>query len=188
MAKVCDLKRGAIVEINGSPHVLEDLSISTPSARGGSSLYRMRFRGLVSKQKVDKTCKGDESFPDVEVRRREVQFSYEAQGAYVFMDIEDYSEFRLMNEDIADEVPYITEDLEGVHALISDGRVLAIELPPVAELEVTETGPSMKGASATARTKPATLSTGLIVQVPEYLSTGEAVRVDTRTGKFLSRA
>ncbi len=188
MAKVCDLKKGAVVEINGSPHVLEELSISTPSARGGASLYRMRFRNLVSRQKVDKTCKGDETLPGVDFRRREVQFSYEAQGAYVFMDTEDYSEIRLMSEDIADEVPYITEDLEGIHALVSDGRVLAIELPPVAELEVVETGPSMKGASATARTKPATLSTGLVVQVPEYLATGETVRVDTRTGKFLSRA
>lgn len=188
MAKVCDLKKGTIVEINGSPHVLEDLSISTPSARGGSSLYRMRFRNLVSKQKVDKTCKGDDAFPSVDLRRREVQFSYESQGAYVFMDAEDYSEMHLVREDIADEIPYITEDMEGIHALVSEGRVLAIELPPVAELDVAETGPSMKGASATARTKPATLSTGLVVQVPEYLATGERVRVDTKTGKFLSRA
>ena len=74
------------------------------------------------------------------------------------------------------------DDCEG-----GEGQVLCIELPPVTELTITETGPSMKGASATARTKPATLSTGLIVQVPEYIETGETIRVDTRTGKFLGR-
>ncbi len=188
MAKVCDLKKGDIVEINGAPHTLEDLNISTPSARGGASIYRMRFRNLVSKQKVDRSAMGEEQFSDIDFRRREVQFSYVSQGAYVFMDVEDYTEVSVSEDDIADEKLYITEDMEGIRALFSEGCVLGIELPPTADLEITETGPSMKGASATARTKPATLSTGLVVQVPEYMSQGETIRVDTRTGKFLSRA
>jgi len=148
----------------------------------------MRFRNLVTKQKVDKTGKGEEELPDIDFERREVQFSYASQGAYVFMDNEDFTEVSLSEDDIADEKLYITEEMEGIRALFTEGRVLGIELPPTADLEVTETGPSMKGASATARTKPATLSTGLEVQVPEYLSQGEIIRVDTRTGKFLSRA
>ena len=188
MSKVCDLKKGSIVEINGDPHVLEDVNISTPTARGGNSLYRMRFRNIATKHKVDKTCKGDDSFPDGSFERKDVQFSYENQGAYVFMNVEDYSEITLFKDDIAEEIPYITEDLEGIQVLVSDERVLGLELPPTADLEITETGPSMKGASATARNKPATLSTGLIVHVPEYLSNGEIIRIDTRTGKFLSRA
>lgn len=188
MAKVCDLKKGDVVDINGTPHALEDLTISTPSARGGASLYRMRFRNLVTKQKVDKTSKGDDDLPDIDFQRREVQFSYLDQGTYVFMDVEDFTEIPLLEEDIADEKFYITEAMEGIRALFSEGRVLGLELPATADLEITETGPSMKGASATARTKPATLSTGLVVQVPEYVGQNEVIRVDTRTGKFVSRA
>jgi elongation factor P len=188
MAKACDMKKGAIVAIDGTPHMLEDLNISTPTARGGASIYRMRFRNLVTRQKVDKSCKGDEVYPDIAFERRGVQFSYENQGLYTFMDNEDYSETSLSAEELGDDRLYMTEEMEGIQTLVSDGRVLGVELPATTDLEITETGPSMKGASATARTKPATLSTGLEVQVPEYLSNGEVIRVDTRTGKFLSRA
>ncbi len=187
MAKVSDLKRGNIVNLNGNPHILEELSIQTPSARGGASLYKLRFRNVVTKQKVDRSCKGDEAMEDVAFQKREVQFSYASGDEYTFMDLEDYNEFTLQATDIEYERQFLAEDLEGITALVSDGRVLAIEVPDVVSLEITETGPSIKGASATARTKPATTSTGFVVQVPEYLAQGEVVRIDTRTGKFLSR-
>jgi elongation factor P len=87
-----------------------------------------------------------------------------------------------------DEWPYLTESLEGVVALVSDGRAIGIELPLLVALPIVETSPSAKGGSATARTKPATLSTGLVVQVPEYIRSGEVIRVDTRTGEFVSKA
>jgi elongation factor P len=188
MPKACDVKRGDIVAVNGAPHLVEQLDISSPSARGSASLYRFRFRNLSNKQKVDATHKGDDMLGTCDFERRDVQFSYVTGDQYVFMDLEDYSEHTLHKEDLDGAELYLYEDLEGVKVLIGDGKLLGIELPPVAELEVTETDPSMRGASATARTKPATLTTGLVVQVPEYLSCGEVVRVDTRTGKFLSRA
>ena len=188
MAKASDLKKGSVVEIDGTPHMVEDIQISTPSARGAGSIYRVRFRNMVTKHKVDKSYKGDDQIPDIDFGRRDIQFSYEQQGQYVFMDLTDYSEITLNREDITDEINYISEDLEGIQALIADGRVLGIELPTSVDLEIEETSPSMKGASATARTKPATLTTGLVVQVPGYMSSGETVRVDTRTGKCLGRA
>ena len=188
MAKACDLKKGSIIDIDGTPHVLETLSISTPTARGGASIYRMRFRNLVTHNKIDKSCKGDQDFPDIDFERRDVQFSYQNQGDYVFMNSETYEEIQLTKEELGDTYLYITEDMEGIKGLFSDDKALGIELPPVATLEIAETGPSMKGASATARTKPATLSTGLVVQVPEYLSNEEIIKVETETGKFLGRA
>ena len=188
MAKSCDLKKGSIIDIDGTPHVLETLSISTPTARGGASLYRMRFRNLVTHNKVDKSCKGDQNFPDIDFGRKDVQFSYENQGEYVFMDSETYEEIQLTEKELGDVRLYITEDMEGLKALVSDDKVLCIELPPVAILQITETAPSMKGSSATARTKPATMSTGLVVQIPEYLANEEIIKVDTETGKFLGRA
>jgi elongation factor P len=188
MPKACDLKRGSVVAIDGAPHTLEELKISSPSARGSSSLYHLRFRNLSTKSKRDQTCKGDEMFTECHFERRAVQFSYSQADVYTFMDLEDYSEITFNAEDIEEELKYINDDLEGINALVGDGKVLGLELPPVAELKVIECDPSIRGASATARTKPATLSTGLIIQVPEYLSSDEVVRVDTKTGGFLGRA
>ena len=187
MAKASDLKKGSIIDIDGVPHTLETLSISTPTARGGASLYRMRFRNLVTHNKVDRSCKGDQSFPDIDFGRRDVQFSYENQGEYVFMDSETYEEIQLTEKELGDVRLYITEEMEGLQDEDREDSVLGIELPPVAILQITETSPSMKGASATARTKPATMSTGLIVQIPEYLANEEIIKVDTETGKFLGR-
>lgn len=188
MPKACDIKRGSILRIDGSPHVVEALAVQTPSARGGSSLYKIRFRSLVTRQKKDRTLRGDDMLDDVDFEKREIQFSYSQQDSYVFMDLSDYSEFTISAQDLENERKYLTEDLEDIHALVSDGKVLTITLPDVVALEITECDPSIRGASATARTKSATLSTGLVVQVPEYLSQGEIIRIDTRTGKFLSRA
>jgi elongation factor P len=188
MPRASELKRGHVIALGGIPHVVDDLSIQTPSARGGASLYKFRFRNLVTRQKEDRTLKGDDLLDSVSVERCPVQLSYRQGDAVVFMDLEDFSEYAVNTDDIEEQSRYLTEGMEDIVALVSDGRVLTIELPDVAELAITACDPSVRGASATARTKPATLSTGLVVQVPEYLSQGEVIRVDTRTGKFLSRA
>ena len=186
MPKACDLSRNDVVAINNQPHIVEDLTVSTPSARGAATLYRFRFRNIVTKAKTDVTCKGDEAFGDVSVEHRPAQFLFVEQGQLVFMDTEDFSQFGFMRDEIAAQADYLTPDLE-VKAVFCDGRALAIELPASVALKVVETAPVVKGASVTARAKPATLETGLVVQVPEYLTEGERVNVDTRTGKFLSR-
>jgi len=188
MIKANALKTGAVVAIDGAPCVLEQVTVQTPSARGGASLYKLRFRNAVSGQKVDRSCKGDQAFQDVELRRRPIQFSYQRGDSYVFTDLDDYSEIMLMQHEIEREAPYFDEDTEGLQALVCDGRVIGIELPPVVEMPVVECEPSIRGASATARPKPATMPTGLVVNVPEYLSPGETIRIDTRTGEFLGRA
>lgn len=188
MPKACDLKRGDIVAIDTVPYTVEELKISTPSARGASSLYHFRLRNLQTKTKLDKTCKGDDPFSPCNFERRPVQFSYTQGDEVTFMDLKDFSEITFRKDDIGNEMPYITEDLEGIFALVSDGRILGVELPPVAVLKVVQCDPSIRGASATSRSKPATLSTGLQVQVPEYLASGETIRVDTRSGEFLGRA
>lgn len=188
MAKAAELKRGSIVALGGAPHIVEELQVHTPSARGASSIYKVRFRNLATKQKVDRSMKGDDSMPDVDFERREIQFLYSSQDQYTFMDTVDFSQFDLAKEDIENEIPFMTDGMEGLFALVADGKVVGIELPPVVELPIIECDPSMRGASVTSRTKPATLSTGVVVQVPEYIERGTAVRVDTRTGKFISRA
>ena len=104
------------------------------------------------------------------------------------MNTEDYTPYNLNKETIEEELLFIAEDTSGLQVMIVNGSAVGIELPPNVELVITETDPSIKGASASARTKPATLSTGLTVQVPEYISSGERIKVSTSEHKFVSRA
>jgi len=188
MIKACDLKSGDLVAIQGAPHIVEDLKVSTPSARGAATIYRFRFRNLVTKAKTDTSCKGDVPFAEISVERRPTQFLYAQDDLLTFMDLEDFSQFTLLRADIAEQAGFLSENMEGITALTVDGKVLTIELPASVELKVAACDPVLRGASATARTKPATLESGLVVQVPEYLTPGETIRVDTRTRKFLQRA
>ncbi len=188
MLKACDLKKGSLVGIRGLPHVLESLSVTTPSARGAASIYHFRFRNLVTKAKQDVSCKGEEPFDDIDFERRPVQYLYREADLYTFMDTEDFSQFTLPATMIEEQLDYLVEDMEGLFALISDGKILTIEVPQKVVLTIASCDPVMKGASVTARSKPAKCQTGLVVQVPEYLETGEAIIVDTATGTYLSRA
>lgn len=186
--KACDLSRSSVVSIHGDPHTVSSISVQTPSARGGSSLYKVRFRNARTGQKVDQTFRGEDALEPMDLQKREVQFLYRNMDVFTFMDLEDYDQFDLREEELGESVNYLLEDMEGIIALKCDERVIGIQLPDTVDMEIAETDPSIKGASVTARTKPARLVTGLMVQVPEYIAPGETVRVDTRTGQFLSRS
>jgi elongation factor P len=183
-----DLKKGDVVKIDGDPHIVETVKVQTPSARGAVTLYKVRFRNLQTKRKVDQSLRGDEVLPEADFERRPVQWLFGDAASITFMDLQDYSQFALTKDEIEDEWPYLTEGVEGLIAISSEGRVLGLEIPTFINLEIVETRPSVKGGSVTARTKPATLSTGLVVQVPEYMAVGETIRVDTRTGEYASKA
>ena len=188
MPKACDLKRGMVVDINGMPHVVKQVEAKSPSSRGAATLYKVRFNNLQTGQKLDESYKGDDLLREADCLRTQVQYSYKDGDSYTFMNMEDYSQYTLNEADLEGQLEYLTEGLEGITALLVDGNLLAIELPQSVVLEITGTAPGIKGATATGRTKPATLSTGLEVQVPEYLETGERIKVNTSTGKFISRA
>jgi len=188
MFNASDLKKGDVVRIDGDPHIVEAVKVQTPSARGAVTLYKVRFRNLRTKRKADQSLRGDDVLAEADFERRPVQWLFGDDSSITFMDLQDYSQFALAKEDLEDEWPYLTEGVEGLVAISSGGRVLGLEVPTFINLEIVETNPSVKGGSVTARTKPATLSTGLVVQVPEYMSAGETIRVDTRTGEYVSKA
>lgn len=187
MIKVCELSKNSVVEINGDPHVVEQLRTQSPSARGASTLYKVRFRNVRTRAKLDQTFKGDDVLKESDFETRMVSYSYREGGRFTFMDLEDYTPYELMEDEIEAVVPYLVDGMEGIKALLQDGKVLSIQLPDAVELQIAECAPSMRGASVTARTKAATLETGLVIQVPEYMEPGERVRVDTRTGDFIQR-
>lgn len=187
MIKACDLSKNSVVEFNGDPHVVEQLRVQSPSARGASTLYKVRFRNVRTRTKLDQTFKGDDPVKETDFDTRLVSFSFHEGDRYTFMDLEDYSQFEMMAADLEDAVPYLVAGMEGIKALVQNGKVLCIQLPDAVELQIAECAPSMRGASVTARTKTAKLETGLELQVPEYMEQGERVRVDTRTGEFIQR-
>jgi len=188
MPKASDLKTGSVVEHDGGVYVVRHIDKRNPSARGASTLYKVRFSNVRTGQKMEQTLKGDDFLKDGDLTKTSIQYSYREGDMITFMDTEDYSQYTLNADSLEEQLGYITEDLEGMIALLIDGEIVGIEIPQTVTLEITETSPGIKGASATARTKPATLSTGLEIQVPEYLESGERIRVNTANAKFLSRA
>ncbi|MBT3308772.1 MAG: elongation factor P-like protein YeiP [Gammaproteobacteria bacterium] len=188
MPKASELKRGMVVEINGIPHSVKTIEAKSPSSRGASTLYKIRYTNLQSGQKLDESHKSDDLLKEADCQRKEVQYSYNDGDHYVFMDLEDYSQYEINNSDLSDQAGYLSEGLSGIIALLSEEKVLGIELPQTVNLTITDTAPEIKGSTATGRTKPATLNTGIEVQVPEYLEPGEEIKIHTGTGKFISRA
>ncbi|MCL6271622.1 elongation factor P-like protein YeiP [Sansalvadorimonas sp. 2012CJ34-2] len=183
-----ELKKGHIVEINGHYYQVKNVDAKSPSSRGAQTLYKIRFNQVPGGRKLEGSYTGNDQFPHVDLQRSNCSFLYKDGGLYTFMDAEDYTQHSLNESDLEGSLEYLQDGMEGIVVLVVDGQALAIELPQSVVMEVIETSPAIKGASAAARTKPARMATGLEVQVPEYLEPGERIKINTETGKFMSRA
>jgi elongation factor P len=188
MPKASDIKKNAAVEYNGNVYMVRDIERSVPQGRSGGSIYRMRMYDIVTGNKIDEAFKDSDILNFADLVRRPITFSYADGDEFVFMDSEDYSSYSLNKESIEDELLFISDSIEGLLMVIVNDAPVGLQLPATVDLEITETDPSLKGGSATARTKPALLSSGLTVQVPEHISTGEKVKVNVEERKFVSRA
>lgn len=178
MPRANEIKKGMAVNLNGKLLLVKDIDVQSPSARGASTLYKMRFTDIRSGLKVEERFKGDEIIDTISLSRRQVTFSYIDGDEYVFMDDEDFTPYNFKQDQIEEELLFLPEGgIPGIQVLTMDGQILALELPQTVDMEIVETTPGIKGASASARTKPATMSTGLIIQVPEYLSNGDKIRI-----------
>ena len=186
MINVTELKRGDVLEIDSDPWQVVEVASQTPSARGASLLVKAKLKNLRSGQSLAKTWRGGEMVAPAEVDERPVQFLYRQGGEFVFMDLASYDQVTLGEEILGDAVGYLVENLELEIVLVQE-RVLAVELPPVVELTVVETAPAIKGSTAQAQLKRATVETGIEVLVPAYLESGERIRLDTRDGRFVAR-
>lgn len=188
MLKANQLKKGSVININGQPYQVKNIDVSTPTARGSNTIYRVKFTGVTSSQNLDQTYKGTDTLEEMSIDRRAVSYLYSDQENCHFMDKENYEQYSLHNDLLGDQRNWLAENLEGITALMLDNQPIGIDLPLVVDLEIIETAPELKGASATNRNKPATLSNGHVVLVPEYMSPGQWVRVNTETGKYMARA
>jgi elongation factor P len=185
--KASEIKKGLVIDVDGASVYVNELQVQTASSRSGNTLYKIRGRNVVTRQKVLASFKGDEVVQTVDFERRAVQFLYQDADGCTFMDRDTFEQHTFDLEAMEAELPYLTDGLDGICALVVDGAAVGIELPATVILEVLECAPSIKGASASARNKPATTNTGLVVQVPEYLSPGDAIKVNTVTGEFMAR-
>ncbi|MAL97308.1 elongation factor P-like protein EfpL [Hydrocarboniclastica marina] len=188
MPKASEIKKNSAIEYDGRVYFVRDIERSVPQGRAGGSLYRMRLYDVVTNNKKDETFKDSDMLNLADLTRRPAMFSYADGEECVFMDSEDFTQYSLNREAIADELLFISEDTPGVTVILVKDAPVALGLPPTVDLDIAETDPSIKGGSATARTKPATLSTGLVVQVPEHISTGDRIKVNVDERKFVGRA
>ena len=186
--KASDVRKGSVVEHNNTVYQVRDIERSSPQGRGGNVTFRFTLYSVPAGTKYDLSLRADDELKEIDSVRREAAFSYMAGDASVFLDSEDFTPYQLDANVIGDMAGYITEGLEGVFVQLIDDAPVAIQLPPSVVLEVIDTPPELKGGTATKRPKPAKLSTGIEIQVPEYISNGEKIYVSTVTGEFGGRA
>jgi len=186
MVNSSDLKRGLLLEIDDAPWVIVDCSFQTPSARGASTITKIKIRNLKTGAVLQKSYRGGEMLKEADCERRNAQYLYKEGDDYIFMDDESFEQVGLAAEVIGDPVGFLLEGMK-VRTRLYNGTVIAVELPNTVEMLVVDTTPTIKGATAQAQMKPARLETGVEILVPPYLETGERIRVDTRDGRFLER-
>ena len=182
-----DLKRGQIIQLDKAPCLVLEVSSQSPSARGGSTLIKTKYRNLLTGQVLEKAFKTGERVEEADFEKRKGQFLYAEAETGIFMDMETFEQYQLGEELFEPVRGFLLEGAEVMLGLYQ-GMVVSVEPPMTVELVVTETDPVIKNATAQAQAKDAVLETGLKIQVPAYLSTGERVKVDTREGRFVSRA
>ena len=180
-----DLKKGMAIDLDGEPHVVVEYERSKMQQRAPTT--RIRFRSLRSGRIVDRSFSGyDVKLNTADVERRTAQYIYREDDLYYFMDTESFEQFPLEAKKIGDGTKYMVDQIE-VELVLHDDSPIAVDLPITVDLKITETGPAFKGDTAQGGTKPATLETGLTINVPLFVDTGETVKVDTRSGEYLSR-
>ena len=180
-----DLRKGLPIELDGEPYMVVEYERSKMQQR--APVLRIRFRSIRTGRVVDRTFQGyDVKLTQASVERRKTEYIYEDGGIYYFMDTESFDQLPLGREQVESALPYLVEQT-AVELVFYDGDPIAIELPITVDLKVVETDPGFKGDTAQGGTKPATLETGLSVQVPLFVDTGETVRVDTRSGEYMAR-
>ena len=185
MISVNDLRNGMTIEMDGTVfQVVEFLHVKPGK---GAAFVRTKLKNVLTGGVIETTFRAGEKVEQATVERREFQFLYENQGAYVFMNTETYDQIELAKDQIGDAPNFLLENMM-VQIASWKGTIIGVDLPNTVELKVVETEPGFKGDTATGTYKPAKLETGYVVQVPLFVNAGDVLKIDTRTGQYLQRA
>jgi elongation factor P len=185
MIETGDLRRGVTMEIDGTLYQL--LEFHHIKMGRGSAQVRMKLRDIKGGHTIEKTVQAGERFTRANLEKKTVQYLYNEDELYYFMDTESFEQFPLKRDQIEDALPYMTDNMN-LDIVFYQTEPIGAELPTTVTLQITETAPSFKGDTANAGTKPATLETGLVVNVPMFVESGTRIVVDTRTGEYVERA
>jgi len=180
-----DLKNGMALNLPEGLMTVVEFQHVKPGK--GGAFVRTKLKNYRTGAVLDRTFRGDEKLPLALIDKREMQYLYREGTDYVFMDNETYDQLQVATGDLGTAVNYIKEG-DSVILPVYDGRVVGVELPAAVELEIAEAEPGVQGDRVSGARKPATLETGLVVQVPLFIGPGEKIKVDTRTGEYLARA
>ena len=180
-----DLKNGMSLDLPEGLFSVVEFQHVKPGK--GGAFVRTKLKNIMSGKVVDRTFNAGVKVDVANVDRREMQYLYREGGDFVFMDMTDYDQPRVPASVVGDAANYLLEE-QTVTVAFNDGTPLYVDLPAAVELTISQTDPGVQGDRSTGGTKPATLQTGATVQVPLFISTGEKIKVDTRTGQYLGRA
>ena len=184
MVSAGDFRNGVTLEMDGNIYQIIEFQHVKPGK--GAAFVRTKLKNIINGGVVEKTFRPTEKFPTARNDRVEMQYLYNDGDLYYFMNTENYDQIALNNETIGDALKFVKEN-EMVKVCSHNGNVFAVEAPLFVELEVTETEPGFKGDTATGATKPAIVETGATVYVPLFVEQGDVIKIDTRTGEYLSR-
>jgi len=184
MLEPVDFRNGTIFEYEGSPYQI--LWFQNHKTAMSGAIMRVKIKNLLTGSILERTFKQAERFKEITPSKKKTQFLYADGDMYHFMDMQSYEQIAYPKEKLADSAQFLSENME-VEALYLDDKFLSILLPSSVQLKVTSTVPGVKGDSVSNMMKPATLETGVEVQVPLFVKEGDVVQVDTRSGEYLSR-
>ena len=185
MIPTSQFRNGLKVELDGEPFIIVEFQHVKPGK--GGAFVRTRLKSLKSGLVQDRTFRSGEKLQRPDLEERKMQYLYQDEGQWHFMDTATYEQIFLTAGQLGDEKHYLQENVI-ISALFHKGQPMGVQLPIFVELTITKTDPGFRGDTATGATKPATLETGFVVQVPLFLNEGERVRIDTRTGEYNERA
>lgn len=186
MYSTSDFRKGLKVVFKGDPYIIVDFLHVKPGK--GGAFVRTKIKNLLTGRVLDETFRSGEKLDQPDLEDKAVQYLYhDAKDGYVFMDNATYEQIHLTDEQVGDSRNFLLENME-LTINLYQGQPIGLDLPTTVNLEVTKSDPGVRGDTATGATKPATLSTGLVVQVPLFINEGDTLKVDTRTGQYIERA
>lgn len=184
MYSCSDLKKGLKVLIDGDPHVIVQFDFSKPGK--GQALYKCKLRNMITGSLFDRTYRSGESFEPASLEERDMQYLYQDESGYVFMDKKTYEQITLTEDTLGDDKYFLIDNMD-VEILMYGDRGIGISLPNFVNLRVTQADPWVKGDTAAGNNKPATVETGYTLQVPSFVEEGTLIQIDTRTGEYSTR-
>lgn len=184
MYNCSDLKKGLKLLIDGDPHVIVQFDFSKPGK--GQALYRCKLRNMITGALFDRTYRSGESFEPASLEERDMQYLYQDETGYVFMDKKNYEQITLTEDTLGDDKYFLIDNMD-VEILMYSERGIGISLPNFVNLRVTQSDPWVKGDTAAGNNKPATVETGYTLQVPSFVEEGTLIQIDTRTGEYATR-